>query len=79
MVGRQSLSPGLSAVLDNFRGMSSIAFVEVTSVCDAVDVLLDKIDAFDSDVLSNSGHRGHPAPARAKRRSRRARRKVTLA
>lgn len=34
--------------------MSSIAFVEVTSVYDAVDVLFDKIDAFDSDVLSNS-------------------------
>jgi hypothetical protein len=34
--------------------MSSIAFVEVTSVFDAVDVLFDKIDALDSDVLSNS-------------------------
>jgi hypothetical protein len=34
--------------------MSSIAFVEVTSVYDAVDVLFDKIDALDSDVLSNS-------------------------
>ena len=34
--------------------MSSIAFIEVTSVYDAVDVLFDKIDALDSDVLSNS-------------------------
>jgi hypothetical protein len=34
--------------------MSSTAFVEVTNVCDAVDVLFDKIDALDSDVLSNS-------------------------
>ena len=34
--------------------MSSIAFVEATSVYEAVDVLFDKIDALDSDVLSHS-------------------------
>src|SRR5271169_1940892 len=34
--------------------MGSIAFVEATSVYDAVDVLFDKIGALDSDALSNS-------------------------
>jgi hypothetical protein len=37
-----------------FVDMSSIAFVEATSVYEAVDVLFDKIDALDSGVLSNS-------------------------
>ena len=54
MVGRQSLSLRSSVPVDNVVDMGSIAFVEATSVYEAVDALFDKIDALDSDALSNS-------------------------